>query len=534
MPSPFPTGALIAAYLRDSGGEDQDLSVPQQEAALKAWCSDNALSLTRIFRDIATPGSTTIGRTAFNDMIAYFRGGSIPEAGILIWKYSRFARDIDDAQFYKADLRRRNFIIHSLNDTIPEGLNGRFFEAAIDWMNARFLEDLSTDVKRGVHHLFETTGALGGTPPRGFKREPINLGDRRDGQPHIVHRWVPDPAMIATIQKAFELRSAGSSYGQIHRETRLYGSINSYTTFFSNPIYKGELHFADKIITDYCEPIVDPTIWDQVQDLNQARGQTGSRTESSTKNHPRRAGSSFILSGIARCARCGSPLNGQVIKSSKGYTNNYYQCSRHTRRRDCDAPKIPKSEFELIVIRSLKDHLLSPANLSLVQKSLEDEYRDLVANGSVVRQELVDRHELTQRQIGNVTSALAETGPSPALTSKLKDLEHQEHDLANRIHAIDLSVKNPPVKVSQDQLITLSQGMIKKLTEADPGELRVALTNLVESIIIDRQGKVISGYITFYTPDDFMSMGQCPQRETLHRHKKIIVRFSYPPDSVSP
>lgn len=34
---PFPPGSCIVAYLRDSGGERQELSTGQQEAEIRAW-----------------------------------------------------------------------------------------------------------------------------------------------------------------------------------------------------------------------------------------------------------------------------------------------------------------------------------------------------------------------------------------------------------------------------------------------------------------------------------------------------------------
>jgi len=76
--------------------------------------------------------------------------------------------------------------------------------------------------------------------------------------------------------------------------------------------------------------------------------------------------------------------------------------------------------------------------------------------------------------------------------------------------------KNPPLKIDDNQLITISQGMIKKLTEADPGELCTALQNMIETINVDHQGKLISGYITFYLPQDPLSSFKCPQVESNH------------------
>jgi hypothetical protein len=48
---PFPPGAQVAAYFRDSGGTGQDLSIRQQE--------HNELQLTILFKDEAQSASST-------------------------------------------------------------------------------------------------------------------------------------------------------------------------------------------------------------------------------------------------------------------------------------------------------------------------------------------------------------------------------------------------------------------------------------------------------------------------------------------
>ncbi len=119
--SPFPSGSQVAAYLRDSGGDDQELSIEQQETSLVDWVQNNGYILTQTFKDTAS-GSSTTGRTEFQEMIHHFRNGA-SEAGIVVWKFNRFARSLDDAQFYRADLRRRGYEVHSLNDNLPPGID---------------------------------------------------------------------------------------------------------------------------------------------------------------------------------------------------------------------------------------------------------------------------------------------------------------------------------------------------------------------------------------------------------------------------
>jgi len=305
--SPFKPGDSVAAYLRDSGGDDQDQSVAQQEHEVRAWCARNRLTLARIFKDEAKSGSTTVGRDDFWRMIQYFHNGA-GERGVVIWRTNRFGRNINDSQYHKADLRRRGFLVHSLKDNIPEGSAGQLIEFALDWKDQVFIEQLSEDVKRGLRELGQGYGFVPGPPPRGFKRERVLIGRRRDGSEHVGHRWIPDPVMVPLVQRAFAMRARGDTIPQIITATGLYKTDGSFTTFFTNRLYLGELVFADITISDYCEPIVDQRTWDEAQRVGVSRSHPRSDL-----HHPRRIVSPFLLSGLLHCQECGSPMNGYHI-----------------------------------------------------------------------------------------------------------------------------------------------------------------------------------------------------------------------------
>ena len=84
MNSPFPPGARLAAYLRDSGSEDQDFSVDQQHQAVSAWCLINGCLITRVYTDRAAPGSTTIGRDQFLKLIHDLRQPDAQIDGLIL------------------------------------------------------------------------------------------------------------------------------------------------------------------------------------------------------------------------------------------------------------------------------------------------------------------------------------------------------------------------------------------------------------------------------------------------------------------
>src|SRR5689334_19562262 len=109
---PFPPGSQVTAYLRDSGGDEQEQSIAQQETEVRTYCAKYKLTLTQLFKDEAKSGSSTIGRDDFWRMVHHFHNGA-GEQGVIIWRTNRFGRNINDSQYYKADLRRRGYIVHS-------------------------------------------------------------------------------------------------------------------------------------------------------------------------------------------------------------------------------------------------------------------------------------------------------------------------------------------------------------------------------------------------------------------------------------
>lgn len=524
MPSPFPPQTRLAAYLRDSGGDDQDLSVPQQESVITQWCTNNDYILTHIFKDIARPGSTTIGREQFLAMVAHFREPSCQEQGIIIWKFSRFARDMDDAQFYKADLRRRGFTIHALEDTIPDGINGRFFESAIDWANAKFLEDLSEDVKRGLTHNVNEFGALGGIPPFGFKREAIDVGNRRDGSAHILHRWVPDEDLIPIVKAAFRLRAEGTSYSNINRQLRIYKSNNCYPTFFNNALYIGILHFGEKTIPNYCEPVIDTLTWEAVQKIIEQRSLLNSPNN---PDHPRRANSPYILSGMVYCTRCGSSMNGHTVKP-KNYDEpfEYYACSRQKRHAGCDALKIPKRPLENAVLQVIQEQIITGENIIQMYTVVQNEETNRVQDRTKRIEDLNRKLTNMQRQIGNLTEVITEAGSkSRHLVEKLTTLEHQENEIIAQIAILESDPPEPPI-LDHNRIAEIIAAIQTSLQTADPITKHQILRGFIARIDVERHQKTILGMVTYYLPDlkknthnEFMPMDGVRMGAPSHRHK---------------
>ena len=489
---PFPPGTPVSTYLRDSGGEEQELSTIQQLEVVREYCQQNGLVLSKIFVDEVT-AKTTVGRDGFREMIHYLHGNP-PERGVIIWKFSRFARNSDDSQFYRADLRRRGYTVHSLHDIIPPGSDGRFFEAAIDWMNARFLDDLSLDVKRGLRHIVENYGGVPGTPPRGFRRMPVEIGKRRDGSSHIVHRWEPDPELVPLVQKAFDMRAHGDTYRNIQKVTGLYKSKNCWPTFFSNKIYIGILEYGDIVIKNYCAPVVDPTLWDAANAVGAARGQP---VDPNARFHPRRRTDSVLLSGLLYCQLCGAPMNIHAIPRRNGTSYDYYTCSRKNRRRDCYARDIPAAQLDDTVRQTLLDRVLNLDNLLEVQSEIQEQTVAARAEAQAEIKKTEKELRAVQKQKENVLNAIAAAGHSASLIKRLKDLEIHETILHMKLRAIEDVPAIPIYETAR--LAELGRAVEKSLTEGNDHDRWLALHGIVVKIVVSRIDGLIRGELV-YTP----------------------------------
>jgi DNA invertase Pin-like site-specific DNA recombinase len=88
--TPFSIGDQVAGYFRDSGGDEQDLSVERQVTEFRRWLAENNLREGTLFTDAARPGSSTVGRQGFQTMIRHFRSGLAEEKGLVVWRSQPF------------------------------------------------------------------------------------------------------------------------------------------------------------------------------------------------------------------------------------------------------------------------------------------------------------------------------------------------------------------------------------------------------------------------------------------------------------
>ncbi len=84
-------------------------------------------------------------------MIAAAKSDSHPFDVILVWKFSRFARNQEESIVYKSLLRKKCHVdVVSISEPVIEGPFGSLIERIIEWMDEYYSVRLSGEVTRGM------------------------------------------------------------------------------------------------------------------------------------------------------------------------------------------------------------------------------------------------------------------------------------------------------------------------------------------------------------------------------------------------
>ena len=78
-------------------------------------------------------------------------------------------------------------------------------------------------------------------------------------------------------------------------------------------------------------------------------------------SHPRRVGSSYLLSGLAKCKTCNTPLIGRFAQSGK---YSYYVCQSTIKlgRDACETPTLNARRFEELVVANMDKKAIDTKN----------------------------------------------------------------------------------------------------------------------------------------------------------------------------
>lgn len=547
---PLPPGTHVVVYCRDSGGDEQDRSVAQQIDVAREYCQHHNLVLDKLYVDESKLSSNTEKRDALQELLSdlrrrfkhindrYKREKATREKpfGVIFWKSNRLGRDSIEATNIKTDLRLRGITIIDLVTSANTGNAAidALIEAFQQWQDEQALDEISQNAKRGLAQLVGTRdndpeflrynpdwvstgaylGVMPGGVPTGFKGERIQLGvykrkkGRTAGEARIVQRIIPDPEMWDRCYLAWEMRHSGASYGEIHTATRLFKNINGYDTFFSNPIYIGNLEYGAKCYEGFVTAMI-PRDWfeaEQKRRAERAKKRSGKSMDRSME--PRRVGSEYLLSGLVYCGHVEGeehPMNIEHIPGEKGKRGSYtfFICStmKNSRGQACEAKRVSMKSLDQTVIENLLAHVLTMDNLrplaANIAASLEERSNDAGTRITVLEDKLAE----VQKSLDNIMDAIEKMGYATHVQQRYDSRKREEEELLSELAVLKALQVNPRHigQISDEAL----EGWIVYMREALCGEDRALARRIIQQFVAKIVINAGTGtlYYTFPFPD---------------------------------
>lgn len=362
---PAPELRIAAAYIRVSTDDQVELSPASQLVEIRKWAASHGYIVPDeyVYRDEGITGRKVVGRDAFRQMIGTAKTKPKPFDAILLWKFSRFARNRDDAVMYKSILRKQLGIdVISISEPMAEGKMGIITEALIEAMDEYYSINLAEEVKRGMEEKHRR-GELQSTPAYGYCVKDNVLTPIEPEATHVKELFRRFIAGEGTYPLARWLNNIGA---RTHRGNRFENRTVEY--ILRNPVYIGKLRWNPNGRTrrDYDDPGVilvdgkhEPLIDAETFEAAQKRI-AELKAIWKYKGKPAALQKDW-LSGLVRCSTCGATL---IFAKP-----HYWKCNNYARGRCRTAQHITDELLKDAIIRGLQHDAVSedPLTFSIIR-----------------------------------------------------------------------------------------------------------------------------------------------------------------------
>lgn len=322
------TSGLVyaACYIRVSTGKQEELSPDAQRRLLLDYAKSHNMFVSPeyIFTENGISGRKADKRPEFQRMIGLAKSEEHPFSAILVWKFSRFARNQEESIVYKSMLKKQhNIDVISITEPLIEGPFGSLIERIIEWMDEYYSINLSGEVVRGM-----TEKAMRG----GYQSTPC-LGYRSPGY-GLPFEIVPDEAQIVSYifdqyvnhhRDTTSIARSLNEHGQLTKRGSSFEKRN-VTYILRNRFYIGKLIWKDIERDGVHETFIANDIFQKANERLDAEFSPLRRRNVSTCRH--------WLSGLVKCSTCGSSLGYNHAKYP------FFQCWKYAKGIHSDSSGI--------------------------------------------------------------------------------------------------------------------------------------------------------------------------------------------------
>lgn len=389
----------FAIYARYSSEMQNEMSIEAQIRACREEIKKYDGMVVAEFKDSAKNG-WSLDREGFQQLRAEAQHGRFD--AVMVWKFDRLARDLDQANAIKHLLRKdyglKIYCVQGVSEDDDEGPHTMAMEQMLAVFSAFYSKNLSSETKRGKRERAIKGEFNGSVPPIGYYL--VKMSKESPNSPSGIFVF---PRLAAIVRRAFKMYSTGKySDGEIatwmnerpiikllrHNQQPL--NKETVRDMLQNRVYIGEVPHTETIyrgtlgqrrasrrkrsqwFTGKHMPIISKELFDECQAVR--AGAMRPRNSPSAKRI-------YILHDRVFCAECISRKPPTLVDdkyglmrpkfhNQRGYA--HFHCLSQDRGYEkCNQPNIPLPAVEEQVV-----HIISNLNIpGGYQERIEDAIR---------------------------------------------------------------------------------------------------------------------------------------------------------------
>lgn len=393
---------LAACYIRVSTDDQLEYSPDSQLEKIKEFCARSGYILNQdniFIEEDGVSGRKAAKRHEFQHMIAKAKSKPKPFDAIVVWKFSRFARNREDSIVYKSMLKKIGIDVISVTENVGDDKMSVITEAIIEAMDEYYSLNLAEEVRRGMTERVKH-GSHNSIAPFGYKlvdKELVIFPEQAEIIREVFSRYLNGWGKKQIAAWLNTLGVTTNRGGKIEQRTVGY--------WLRNPVYNGYVRWnpaerastkryidtPDTIITKgHHEPIIDDETWNAVQKhCDEVRLKF---TKHRRENIPKE----YALSGVIKCSNCGASLSATCKQK-------YLQCIKYAHGL-CNTSHHASYEMIWLMLLSTIEGDLKSGNFQLERCA-----RPAVANDAAALEAQIERTEMKLRRVREAFEAGIDT-----------------------------------------------------------------------------------------------------------------------------
>ena len=491
------------AYARYSSDAQRDASIEDQLRVCRVRAEREGWTLGHTYVDHATSGATNV-RKGYQAMLSAVRDGGVDI--VVAESLDRFSRDLEHTAALFKQAAFHGARIH----TLAEGDVSELHVGLKGVMGALYLKDLADKTRRGLEGRVHA-GRCVGSAAYGYQ---VVRRMREDGEPDRGLRAI-DPDQAAVVQRIFSEYAAGISPlkiakalnaeaitgpgGGIWYDTSIRGRERRRDGILRNALYVGSIVWRrrlnlkdpatgarlrrdatpDSYVTGTAPElrIITDDLWERTQARLRAEAAAPAANSAAglhafwDQRRPR-----HLLSGKVVCATCGGPF--------RNTGSDYLGCSASKQGACSNSRTLRRATLEAHVMDILARQLMRPELLATFVAAFNKEWETL--ESELHSQAAGRRREQAalDRKIGNLVDVVSAGRATPAILSRLEELEAQRA----AVRTVPTPDAVRPDTADAGEMATTYADRIADLTAAlsrntDPEALELA-RRLIDQVIV--------------------------------------------------